>query len=100
MEEKIRVGLIGAGRAGMIHARNMACRVQGAQVVCVSDAEESNARSAAQEFGCEYAADYRTLLERSDIDAVIIAVPTKYHRRIVVEAAGYKNIFSVRSLWL
>lgn len=91
MEEKIRVGLIGAGRAGMIHARNMACRVQGAQVVCVSDAEESNAHSAAQEFGCEYAADYRTLLERSDIDAVIIAVPTKYHRRIVVEAAGYKK---------
>ena len=100
MEEKIRVGLIGAGRAGMIHARNMACRVQGAQVVCVSDAEESNARSAAQEFGCEYAADYRTLLERSDIDAVIIAVPRNTIAGLWLKRPGIKNIFSVRSLWL
>lgn len=94
MKDKTRIGLIGTGRAGMIHARNMACHVPDAAMVCVSDVNEGSARQAALELGCGYCTDYRELLGREDIDGVIIAVPTKYHRDIAVDAAmAKKHIF-------
>ncbi len=91
MGKKTKIGLIGCGRAGMIHARDMMYSVQDAQMVCVSDVNEENARKAAEELGCEYCTDYLDVLKREDIDAVIIAVPTKFHRDIAVEAAAYKK---------
>lgn len=94
MKGEVRIGLIGSGRAGMIHARNMSFHVRDAQMVCVCDADESNARKAAEELGCEYDTDYLEMLKRKDLDAVIVAVPTKYHREIVVAAAALgKHIF-------
>lgn len=94
MGDKTRIGLIGTGRAGMIHARNMTRHVPDAVMVCVSDVDESSARQAALELGCDYCTDYRKLLNRKDIDAVIVAVPTKYHRDIAVKAAkAEKHIF-------
>lgn len=94
METVVRIGLIGTGRAGMIHAGNMAHRVREAEITCVSDVDENSAASAARELECDYVTDYINLLKRSDVDAVIIAVPTKFHREIAVAAAKMgKHIF-------
>lgn len=94
MRDKTGIGLIGTGRAGMIHAKNMAYHVPDARIVCVSDVNEGSARQAALQMGCGFCTDYRELLRREDIDAVIIAVPTRYHREIAVEAAeARKHIF-------
>lgn len=84
----IGVCLIGAGRAGMIHARNFVSRVPGAKMTAVADTVEENARKAAEELGIKfYTADYRQALTREDVDAVVVVTPTKYHREIVVAAA-------------
>ncbi len=91
MKGKVGIGLIGSGRAGMIHARNMSFHIRQARMVCVCDADENSACMAAKELGCEYDTDYRAMLKREDIDAVIVAVPTKYHREIVLEAAFRKK---------
>lgn len=94
MGEKVRLGLIGAGRAGMIHGRNMSVHIRDARIVCVSDADEQSAASAADELDCQYETNSEKLLQRSDIDAVIVAVPTKYHKNIVINAAeAGKHIF-------
>ena len=94
MGEKVRIGLIGAGRAGMIHGRNMSVHIQNAQIVCVSDADPQSAAAAADELNCKYETDSEKLLQREDIDAVIVAVPTKYHKNIVINAAeAGKHIF-------
>lgn len=94
MGDTIKIGLIGSGRAGMIHARNMAYRIKDAQMVLVCDTDSNSARQAAQELGCGYCLDYKELLHREEIDAVIVTVPTKYHRDIAVEAAkAGKHIF-------
>ena len=42
MSEKIRVCLIGCGRAGMIHAKSYAGLVNGAELVAVCDPDERN----------------------------------------------------------
>lgn len=48
--KKVRVALIGSGRAGMIHARNLHTVVANACVVAVCDPVEEAARAAAAEL--------------------------------------------------
>lgn len=91
MKNEIGIGLIGAGRAGMIHARNFASQVPHARMVAVSDVSEEAARKAAEELGADWYTDYRRLLENPRVDAVVVVTPTKYHHGIVLEAAAAKK---------
>jgi myo-inositol 2-dehydrogenase/D-chiro-inositol 1-dehydrogenase/scyllo-inositol 2-dehydrogenase (NAD+) len=76
----------------MIHARNYSSRVPGAKIVAVSDTFEESARKAADELGVsQIYTDYREALQKSGADAVIVVTPTKFHRDIVVAAAGAKK---------
>jgi myo-inositol 2-dehydrogenase/D-chiro-inositol 1-dehydrogenase/scyllo-inositol 2-dehydrogenase (NAD+) len=88
MKETVGLGLIGAGRAGMIHGRNFASRVPHARMIAVSDVVEESARQAASELGVgDWYTDWRLLLANKDVDAVIVVTPTKFHEEIVTEAA-------------
>ncbi|NQT12443.1 MAG: Gfo/Idh/MocA family oxidoreductase [Planctomycetes bacterium] len=91
MAASARVGIcvVGGGRAGMIHARNFAMgQVPGAALVAMAEPVEATRRSAAKEMGLDRVyADYREALESPDVDAVLVATPTKYHSKIVVAAA-------------
>ena len=92
MNETVRLGLIGAGRAGMIHARNFASRVPYATMTAVSDVVEVNARQAAAELGIKaWYTDWHELLTHNIVDAVIVVTPTKFHHDIVIEAAKAKK---------
>ncbi|GAA0793617.1 scyllo-inositol 2-dehydrogenase [Faecalicatena orotica] len=72
----------------MIHARNYRSSVPHAYIAAVADPCEENVQSALKELEIEKGyADYRELLEDSEIDAVIIVTPTKYHCEIAVAAA-------------
>ena len=76
----IGVGIIGTGMMGLEHLRNLAL-VPDAELVALADpAEESRrwARLAAGE-GPEIYEDYRALLARDDVDAVIIGSPNHTH---------------------
>jgi myo-inositol 2-dehydrogenase/D-chiro-inositol 1-dehydrogenase/scyllo-inositol 2-dehydrogenase (NAD+) len=92
MKETIGLALIGAGRAGMIHARNFASRVPHAKMIAVSDVVEESARQAAAELGIgAWHTDWREILTNSAVDAVIVVTPTKFHQEIVIEAAKAKK---------
>lgn len=57
-----------------------------AQVVSVCDVYVRR-RKAAEEFAkCAGVADYREMLDRKDVDAVIIATPDHWHARMAIEA--------------
>ena len=89
MKQKISVALIGSGRAGMIHARNFKGSVPCAKIVAVCDPVPEAAKSAAQELEIDLCyTDYKQVMENEDIDAVIVATPTKYHCEIVIAAAN------------
>jgi len=89
------IGLIGAGRAGLIHARNFSRYVEGAALVAISDPHEPTRNAAAEELGVRAGyAGYEELLEDPKVDAVVIVTPTRYHREIAVAAARCgKHIF-------
>jgi predicted dehydrogenase len=91
----VRIGLIGAGRAGMIHGRNFAFQVSGSQVIAVCDSDEDLCNAAKAELGLlDVFTDYRKLVVLSQIDAVVIATPTRLHQEIAVAAAQCgKHIF-------
>lgn len=85
---KKSIVLIGAGRAGMIHARNLRASVPHAALTAVVDPVEEAAQAACRELELERCyTDYRQALADDTVDAVVVVTPTKYHCGIVVEAA-------------
>ena len=92
---KVRVCLIGCGRAGLIHMRNFARNVKNAELVALCDVFEDNIAAARREVDVKYVySDYRDALKNDDIDAVVVVTPTKFHRDVVVAAAeAGKHVF-------
>lgn len=95
MKERIRICLIGCGRAGMIHARSYAGQVKGAELVALCDAVEEGLKAAQEELQVKYVyTDYREAMKNEEIDAVVVVTPTQFHKDIVVAAADAgKHIF-------
>ena len=73
----LRCACIGVGRMGRHHARKYA-EMDGIELVAVVDADEDRREAAQEAHGCQAFADEAALLDL-DLDAVTIAVPTKYH---------------------
>ena len=102
MPQRIKVGLIGAGRIGRLHAENLIHRVPEANLVSVSDLYVEAARSVAAELGVPNAyQDHRQILEDDDIDAVLICSSTDTHAQFIEEAADAgKQIFCEKPIAL
>jgi predicted dehydrogenase len=85
--DRVRVALIGNGIQGSGDART-SLSVGGVELAAVSDVYEGRLTRAKEVWGEQVftTRDYREVLARKDIDAVIIAVPDHWHRRIAVDA--------------
>ncbi|MCC7373084.1 MAG: inositol 2-dehydrogenase [Verrucomicrobiales bacterium] len=94
-ERPVKLGLIGAGRIGRLHAEHLANRIPGADLVMVTDVNEAAARECAQAYGIpQSGVDYRRILERRDIEGILVCSSTDTHTRIIEDAAAAgKHIF-------
>ncbi len=95
MGEKLKIGIIGAGRIGKLHAANLVNRVANAEVAAISDVFLPAAEELAAKLGVKVATqDYHDLLNDPSIDAVFICSSTDTHSPISIEAAkAGKHIF-------
>ena len=87
--DKINVGLIGAGGRGSHVARQFSKIGDSSgicQIVAVADVYEKRKKMNSDFFKCNGYIDYREVLNRPDIDAVIIATPDHWHAKIALEA--------------
>jgi predicted dehydrogenase len=113
--ERITLGLIGVGRMGHVHCRLLAER-DDVQVLAVCDVEEGRRQAAKQVVEQQYARregargkrravalynDFRDLLARDDIDAVVISTPEQWHAVQAIEAvkAG-KDVYGEKPMSL
>ncbi|MDA1276860.1 MAG: inositol 2-dehydrogenase [Verrucomicrobia bacterium] len=93
--KKIRLGLIGAGRIGKLHAENIATRVGSVELTHIADLNREAAKTLAEQHRVPHATDdYRALVKNPAIDAVIICSATNTHSEIIREAAAHgKHVF-------
>ena len=87
-----KVGIIGAG--GMVKYHIQGFKAGGADIVAIADVNKEAAEKAAAEYGISSAFGDVAELLSSDIDAVSVIVPNKFHAPLTIQAleAG-KHVF-------
>ena len=85
--DRIHVACIGFGIMGQGDVRTISS-LDGVQLVAVADVYEGRLTLAKERYGKGIftARDYREVLNRSDVDAVIVATPDHWHGRIATDA--------------
>jgi len=83
--QRIRYGIVGTGGMGSGHARTLQ-HIEEARLVAVCDIVPEVAEAVGEEFNVPYMTDYRDLIARDDVDAVMIATPHYFHPEIAIYA--------------
>lgn len=81
----LRIAVLGAGRIGKIHAANVAADRQ-VKLVAVADPYKEAVEALAAELGCEASTDCASVIDRHDVDAVVIGTPTDTHIDLTLRA--------------
>jgi inositol 2-dehydrogenase len=97
---KLGVGVLGVGEMGQRHAENLRRLVPNARLVAVADVDGARAARVANDLEIDLSFDrLDALLERKDIQAVVVATPDKYHAQAIrAAAAAGKNILCEKPL--
>ncbi|MEA1965103.1 MAG: inositol 2-dehydrogenase [Candidatus Aerophobetes bacterium] len=102
MAKMVNMGIVGTGRIGQIHAKNLLTRFREANLVAVADVDEKSAQQVALKCGgIKWYKDFEQMLEKEDINAVLVCVSTNIHKDIIVYAAQKgKHIFCEKPIAL
>ena len=95
--ERITMGIVGWGMMAPDNTRGL-MRLPDCQVVASCNIDKKHLKKSVDAInghyknkGCKTYHDYRKMMARKDIDAVMIAVPDHWHELIAVEAARHKK---------
>jgi predicted dehydrogenase len=101
MSQPWKIGLIGAG--GISEAHLAAIKEEPrAQALAISEVNEETARMRADRHGIPHVyTDYREMLKRDDLDAVILCIPNFLHASVAIEAlASGKHVLCEKPMAL
>lgn len=97
----LRVGVLGTGRIGRMHAEALALRVEGATLTAVFDANADLAAEVGEQLGAPALGSVEEVIAADDVDAVAICTPTPFHAENVISAAAAgKAIFCEKPISL
>ncbi|MDP4119100.1 MAG: Gfo/Idh/MocA family oxidoreductase [Bacillota bacterium] len=82
----IKVGLIGFGGMGGVHAQCYEALSDKVKVVAVADPVEEKRKEAVEKFACDTYESGEQLIENADVDMVDICTPTFLHTKFAVKA--------------
>lgn len=85
--DRLRVGVLGAGGRARGLMRDF-LNVPGVEFIAVCDVYQPNADEALKIAGtsAQFTIDYRQVLERKDVDAVLIGSPDHWHKDMLVDS--------------
>lgn len=90
----VKIGIIGAGRIGKVHAK-AASNLNGAKIIWLADPIAPDLEETAKSMGIEKTSkNYKDILNDKEVDAIFICTPTDTHYTISMEALNFgKHIF-------
>jgi len=96
----VKVGIVGCGRIARVVHLPLLRRNSAVKVTAAVDIDENRLHEAMERFRIEEGyADYRSMLERADIDAVFVCTPPGTHSQIVVDSLNHgKHVFCERPM--
>jgi predicted dehydrogenase len=87
----MKVGIISFAHLHAIGNARCLAQLPGVELAAIADSDETRLRAAVDQFGGDAYADYRDLLARDDIEAVLITSPNADHLDHVSAAAQAKK---------
>jgi predicted dehydrogenase len=87
--QKLRLGLVGAGRRGRTHLSTIAGLADIFELVALCDVNEAGARSLAEKFGAQATTDIEAFFSRANLDVVDIVTPPESHHLMARAAAAH-----------
>jgi inositol 2-dehydrogenase len=99
---KLGMGVLGVGEMGKRHAENLRRLVPQAELLAIADVDGARASKVAAELEVQHSyPSLEGMLERKDIQAVLIATPDKFHASAIETAArAGKDILCEKPLGL
>ena len=86
-DNQIRIGIIGAGNIGSVHATEFLKLADECEITAITDAYIPLAEAKAKEFGiAKVLPNPEELIDSPDVDAVIIGVPNQFHAPLAIRA--------------
>lgn len=85
--DTVGIGIVGAGKIFEQHAIACNSLAGRARLVAIADIDEAQLQKAAGKYSIPFTAtDYRSLLDRNDIDVITVCTPPVLHERVVIDA--------------
>ena len=90
----VGLGVVGLGRLGARHARNIARSVPEARLAMIADENERIASDIAAEVEVPWTRRFEDLIDNDEVEALVIVSPSELHSEMVIKAAARgKHIF-------
>lgn len=97
---KIKVGIVGVGRLGKVHANNLAFKIPNAELTAACSIVDAELEYAKKHLGVkDVYKDYREMLAKADIEAVVIVTTSSEHCwQIEAALDAGKHVFTDKPL--
>src|SRR5262249_18290639 len=86
--DKIQLGIIGVGGRGAYLARQFTMHGEqhgSCKIVALADVWAKRKNQHAKTYNCDGYLDYREIINRKDVDAIVVATPDHWHAQIALE---------------
>ncbi|HID55643.1 TPA: gfo/Idh/MocA family oxidoreductase [Candidatus Poribacteria bacterium] len=96
----IKVGILGAGTMGSMHA-SCYSQIPDVKVVAIADKRRDIAQKVAEPLGAEVFEEAEELIEKAEVDIIDVCMPTPLHKEFVLKAArSGRHVFCEKPLAL